>query len=254
MKLKVHLILKSFVKRAINQTKNFWHLIFKNQTNDFDIIYKTNYWGGESRSGKGSDLIQTEQIRDTLPLLLKSLDAKSMLDIPCGDYYWMQHVDLPLTYIGADIVQEIVKTNNKKHSDINHKFINLDVCTDKLPKVDLIFARDLLVHLSYNDIQQALHNMKKSGATWLLTTTFTKRDSNKDVKTGDWRTLNLQLAPFNFPEPVRIINEGCTEFNGDFNDKSLGLWNLKDIKVKSDQYKFMNLIRVVFRLNDFKKI
>lgn len=225
-------LLKSLLKRIISRTENFGRLNSKSATHEiFDGIYNTNYWRGESRSGEGSDLIQTQQIREVLPVLLKSLGAKSMLDIPCGDYYWMRHVDLPVTYIGADIVQEVVKINNEKYSDIRHKFMNLDVCTDELPRVDLIFARDLLVHLSYNDIQRALQNMKKSGATWLLTTTFTGRDSNTDIKTGDWRTLNLQVSPFNFPEPLNIINEGCTQFNGDYNDKSLGLWKLQDLKL-----------------------
>lgn len=223
---------KSLLKRIINRTAIFRRLNSKNATREiFDGIYNTNYWRGESRSGEGSDLIQTQQIREALPVLLKSLGARSMLDIPCGDYYWMQHVDLPVAYIGADIVQEVVKVNNEKYSDNQHIFMSLDVCTDVLPKVDLIFARDLLVHLSYNDIRRALQNMKKSGSTWLLTTTFTGRDSNTDITTGDWRTLNLQVTPFNFPQPVKIINEGCTQFNNDYNDKSLGLWKLEDLKL-----------------------
>lgn len=197
----------------------------------FSRIYKTNYWRGKSRSGEGSDLTQTEVIRESLPLLLKRLGVKSMLDIPCGDFYWMQHVELPVDYIGADIVKEVVKINSKKYSDSRHTFMNLNVCTDKLPQVDIIFARDLLVHLSYKDIRLAIENIKKSGATWLLTTTFTGRDSNSDIETGDWRTLNLQLPPFNFPAPNEIINEGCTQFNGDYSDKCLGLWNLEHIKL-----------------------
>ena len=143
----------------------------------------------------------------------------------------LQHVDLPADYTGADVVKDLVDTNNEKHSDSRHKFLCLDVCVDKIPKVDLIFTRDLLVHLSYDDIRRAVKNMKESGSTWLLTTTFTRRDLNIDIKTGDWRMLNLQLTPFNFPEPLKIINEGCTELNEDFNDKSLGLWKLEDIEL-----------------------
>jgi hypothetical protein len=224
--------LKSFMKRIINRSAVLGRLYLKSPSHEiFDNIYKTNYWRGESRSGEGSDLIQTQQIREVLPSLLTSLGAKSMLDIPCGDYYWMQHVDLPVAYTGADIVQQVVDINNKKYSDSQHKFLHLDVCNDKLPQVDLIFARDLLVHLSYSDIRRTLQNMKESGSTWLLTTTFEGRDSNIDIKTGDWRTLNLQLAPFNFPEPAKIINEGCTQFNGDYSDKSLGLWKIQDINL-----------------------
>jgi len=42
--------------------------------------------------------------------------------------------------------------------------------------------------------------------------------------TGDWRLLNLQRPPFNFPPPLRLMNERCTESRGAFGDKSLGLW------------------------------
>ena len=38
-----------------------------------------------------------------------------MLDIPCGDFYWMKEVDLKdIEYIGADIVDELIKKNNDK--------------------------------------------------------------------------------------------------------------------------------------------
>jgi hypothetical protein len=196
----------------------------------FTDIYTSNYWRGESRSGEGSDLIQTAVVREELPILLKNISAESMLDIPCGDFYWMQHVELPVRYIGADIVPELIDANNSKYATSQRHFVRLDLCSDKLPKVDLVFSRDVLVHLSFKDIKLAMDNIKRSGAIWLLTTTFTARQGNEDIATGDWRTLNLQKAPFNFPEPVQLINEGCTQFNGDYADKSLGLWRLHDIE------------------------
>lgn len=195
----------------------------------FERIYSTNYWRGESRSGQGSDLIQTAIIRKEIPKLLEEFSIKSMVDVPCGDFYWMKEVKLPVNYIGADIVTDMIRVNDKEYGNDLRKFRQLDVCKDELPCVDLVFSRDLLVHLSYEDIRRALQNMKESGSTWLLTTTFTGRNSNTDIPTGDWRTLNLELPPFNFPAPVRLINEGCTQFDGDYNDKSLGLWKLQDL-------------------------
>ena len=72
-------------------------------------------------------------------------------------------------------------------------------------------------------------NIKKSGITYLLTTTFTQCHENVDIVTGDWRIINLEKPPFNFPPPVRIINEKCTEGNGTYADKCLGLWRIKEI-------------------------
>jgi hypothetical protein len=74
----------------------------------------------------------------------------------------------------------------------------------------------------------------------LLTTTYTDRRKNVDLFGKDiWRTLNLQLAPFHFPPPLKIINENSTEVDGNFSDKCLGLWLLDDIII--DDYKLTDL-------------
>ena len=198
----------------------------------FQKIFVTNHWRSEvSHSGGGSDLTQTKIIRNTLPKLIKKYKIKKMLDVPCGDFYWMSQVDFgpKFQYFGADVVPELIENNKKNHNSVNRDFIHLDVSRDDLPNVDLIFCRDLLVHFSYEDVIRTLANFKRSGAIWLLTTTFTDRASNEDIVTGDWRTLNFKLHPFNFPEPKEIIIEGCTEFDGLFSDKTLALWRLDDV-------------------------
>lgn len=226
-------LIGSILKRIPRKKSEPGSSIEQRNTNSvFDEIYRTNYWRGVSRSGEGSDLEQTRVIRKELPKLTAELNVKTMLDLPCGDFFWMRHTDLEVNYIGADIVGELIDENNKKFSSSKRSFVRLDVCKDELPNVDLIFSRDLLVHLSYNDIFAALANMKKSGSRWLLTTTFTRRENNVNIKTGDWRTLNLELQPFNFQSPRYLINEECTQYNGDYDDKCLGLWDLSSLSVK----------------------
>jgi hypothetical protein len=97
------------------------------------------------------------------------------------------------------------------------------------PAADLLLCRDCLVHLSFADIDKALRNIRRSSLAYLLTTTFPAESVNADIVTGDWRPLNLQAAPFNLPTPVELINEGCTEGDGAFADKSLGLWRIRDL-------------------------
>jgi hypothetical protein len=198
----------------------------------FGQVYAANYWGNaESRSGNGSDLKQTAVIRAEIPKLIRDLGVVSMLDIPCGDFFWMQRCQTGLeTYIGADVVPKLVRDLNEQYSNARRRFETLDLTEDALPKVDLVLCRDLLVHFSSNDIRRAVVNVKRSWSTYLLTTTFTDRDQNRDITTsGDWRPLNLELPPISFPKPVRLINEGCTEYQNQFKDKSLGLWRLADI-------------------------
>ena len=51
-----------------------------------------------------------------------------------------------------------------------------------------------------------------------------------DITTGEWRTLNLSLKPFSFPPPLALIDEQCSEGEGEFRDKCLGLWRIKDLR------------------------
>ena len=196
----------------------------------FTAIYRTNRWKDkDSRSGPGSNLSQTEAIRQALPVLLKGIQCASLLDIPCGDFYWMSKIDLDLQYIGADIVADIIATNRSIYARDNRRFVQLNIISDPLPKVDLIFCRDCLVHFSYAHIFTTIKNMKSSESTYLLTTTFTNRTNNIDIATGEWRTINLQRPPFNFPPPLQLIDEQCTEGNGAYADKALGLWKIADL-------------------------
>ena len=198
----------------------------------FTNIYRKNAWGDqESVSGTGSNLEQTAILRDKLGKLVEGLGVKTLLDIPCGDFHWMHEVDLgDVNYLGADIVKPLVETNTKKYASKSVKFCHMDLIKDELPKVDLIFCRDCLVHLSFDDILKALNNVVKSGSTYLLTTTFTECKRNENIVTGRWRMLNLNLEPFKLPPPLSIMNEESKEKSGEYKDKSLALWRVSDIQ------------------------
>lgn len=170
-------------------------------------------------------------LRDELPGLLKKLGVHTLLDLPCGDFNWMQQVDLTgIRYLGADIVTVLVERNNARFANENRRFLHLNLLTDPLPVCDLIFCRDCLVHLSFADVQAALANIKRSGATYLATTHFHDEPENTDILTGGWRPLNFFKAPFHFPEPVAEINEQCTEMGGAFADKCVVVWRVAEIR------------------------
>lgn len=198
----------------------------------FADIYKSNTWRGkDSRSGTGSDAHQTRIVVKELPVLFRDFGISTMLDIPCGDFRWMKEVDLSrVDYIGADIVDDLISDNAEQHARRGVSFRKLDLLEDRLPRVDLVFCRDCLVHLSFYDILRALQNVCRSESRFILTTTFTGRSENRDIATGQWRVLNLALEPFVLPAPRRIIEEGCTEGGGAYADKSLGLWQIADIR------------------------
>jgi glycosyltransferase involved in cell wall biosynthesis len=201
----------------------------------FSEVYEKNIFGGRiSRSGEGSDLVQTEIIRHELPRIIKEFSIRAFLDAPCGDWYWMKETKLGVEhYFGVDIVESMIRKHKIEFAGPGIEFQCLNLATDQLPKADLILSRDCLVHLSFNDAKKIIENFKKSGAKYLLTTTFIDRTVNNDLvgKDNFWRPLNMRLAPFNFPEPLLTVNEGCTEEGNQYTDKSLCLWLLDEINI-----------------------
>ena len=200
----------------------------------FQKIFDENSWGNsESISGEGSNLERTKVVRAKLPGLLARHGVRSILDAPCGDFYWMKEVPLgDIDYIGADIVPEIIAKDVEWYSAQRRRFVLCDLVSDPLPKADLILCRDCLVHLPYAETRRAIDNFTRSGAVWLLTTTFTGERTNRDIEIGDWRPINLERAPYGFPRPVDVLNEESDEVDeelGAFPDKSLGLWRLADL-------------------------
>ncbi|ODG97218.1 hypothetical protein A4S05_14840 [Nostoc sp. KVJ20] len=204
----------------------------KSRKEVFSDIYYRNRWDGqESISGRGSTLQQTSVIIKKLPIFLDKLNIKTMLDAPCGDFYWLKEAKLNIQkYIGCDIVADLITTNQGSYGNEVREFINLDLATDPLPQVDLIFCRDCLVHLSFKDAIAVIKNFKASNSTYLLTTIYPGIPENKDIVTGDWRAIDLQLPPYNFPDMLEIIDEETTE-RKDYPQKSLGLWKLSDIEL-----------------------
>jgi len=174
--------------------------------NTFTHIFANNLWeSAESVSGLGSELKHTKNLTQQLLSLITKYKIKSILDIPCGDYNWMRNVDMEgVRYMGADIVERLIENNTRNYPGVD--FRALDLTQDPLPRVDLVFVRDCLVHLSNENIFKALENIKKSKSKYLLTTSFPGTNTNADVPDGGWRAINLTLEPF-LLTPIETINE-----------------------------------------------
>jgi hypothetical protein len=203
----------------------------------FAHIYKTNAWhGDESISGPGSSLEMTAEIRSRLPLLMADLGVRTLLDAACGDFHWLSKLDLRLdSFWGVDVVPELRERNVQRHSAPGREFLTADITRDPLPKADLILCRDCLGHFPTMEICRTLRNFQRSGAQWLLMTTFTRIRPYRDLPVGGWQTVNFQIPPFNLPEPSRLVVEHCSEGGGAYADKSLGLWHLPSLRLQCSQ-------------------
>jgi hypothetical protein len=198
----------------------------------FRRIHDTNLWKASSSvSGLGSQIDATAALRRELPMLLARLGIPSLLDAPCGDAGWITTADLGVRYVGVDIVPALVEglAARAAAGEIGGAYHLADITRDPLARCDAILCRDCLVHLSFANIERAVANFKRSGAAWLIATTFPGWQTNCDCEDGDWRALNFERPPFSWSSPVELLNENCTEAGGGWRDKSLGVWRLAEI-------------------------
>lgn len=202
------------------------HIVWSHSDNVseiFERIFDQNLWQStESVSGKGSEISAAQNLLDKLPVLLKKYNINTVTDAPCGDYHWAKHLDYKFEqYTGIDIVEKLIE-NNKKYETDCIKFLTGDIINCKLPQADLILCRDCFIHLTFEQIKETLKNFKASKSKYILTNTY-DINSNTDVLTGQFRKINLLIPPFNFPEPLEIIEENHQD------KKLIALWKQEDI-------------------------
>lgn len=203
--------------------KNFaWSTLSTKQR--FTRIYKRNGWRGtESVSGPGSTLAATAAMREWLCGVIERCGFRTLLDAPCGDLNWMADVlrDIEVDYIGVDIVEPLIARNREKHPALDFRCAN--IISDTLPKADVVLCNDCLIHLSNADIWRLIANLRSTGATHLVTNTYTQVLENHDIATGRWRRVNLSRPPFEFPAPEDEVATGQEQ------GKMLGLYRIAEI-------------------------
>jgi len=173
----------------------------------FTKTYHLNYWGSvESRSGSGSTAEATQQIRRMLPEVIKQFGVRRLFDAPCGDFNWMQLLrpSLDVDYTGGDIVRPMIEHLSQTHADARTRFVHFDITRSDFPDVDLWLCRDCLFHLSYADARRALEGFARSSIPYVLMTTHLNDGQfvNRDISTGDYRSMDLFSAPYSLPRDV----------------------------------------------------
>jgi SAM-dependent methyltransferase len=205
----------------------------------FSSIYQNWGFGGwpHSRSGPGSTLHETEQIRKKIRKLIDAKDIKTVVDIPCGDFHWMKEIVYGFEkYTGGDIVPEVIKDNQKYANQIIN-FVEFDLTSDEeIPEADLLIVRDVIGHLPREKGKKVIENILKSKCKYLLSTTwYNMNDStyhemheNTGVTPGRFYPVCLSAEPFNLPLPEFYIEESPVVDHYDTGTrKGLGFWDLE---------------------------
>lgn len=169
----------------------------------------TDFTGGlpETFCGAGSTLGRTKEIRRALPGVIERLQIKRLLDVPCGDGNWMSDVDIDVKYFGMDVSGRNVAIANARPWKIKRRKIRQGhAINDPWPEVDAVMCRDFFQHLNFAQIHALLNKIKKSGARYLIGTSYTKL-KNREIGPKLYRPINIEVAPFNFGHPIIRMDE-----------------------------------------------
>lgn len=197
------------------------HLKARTTAERFRAIYELGVWlkhdGQKSLSGTGSEEASTTSVRSELVRTVQELHCQTFLDVGCGDWTWMKKIALPCAYIGVDIVADLIK-NNQHYARSGVSFEVVDAISGPLPAADIALCREILFHLSFRDSLAVLKNIRRA-SKWLIATTDPPIWFNSDIRTGDFRMINLQKRPYNLPEPHTTIRDDSI-----VGGRVLGVW------------------------------
>jgi len=168
----------------------------------FVQIYNAEAWGGGSGVGSARDA--TAPYRDVLQRLVRSQDVAAVVDVGCGDWQLGALVDWStVTYTGLDVVPAVIEANQHRYGQPGVQFELADARHAQLPVADLLLVKDVLQHWPNGDIGAFLHTHLDRYRYVLLTNDVASvhwpGPVNADMALGGWRTLDLEVAPFQQP-------------------------------------------------------
>ena len=157
-------MLKQLIPLWMYQLKHqFKHRRFKDRSNTaiFSEIYDSHLWGGDDEqfhSGEGTIDESSRLYLDKLNDFFKTANIQSVVEIGCGDFRLMNTilVNLPIHYTGIDVVPTLINHLNENFSNDRISFMYADAVTDALPTADVCIIRQVLQHLSNDQILSIL--------------------------------------------------------------------------------------------------
>lgn len=189
----------------------------------FREIYLDNRWGGEAgtfNSGSGSAAHHARQYAETIRTFIRDHGISRVVDLGCGDFQvGAQLVVDDIEYIGVDIVEEVVRRNEKTYGGERVSFRTLDIIDDALPDAELCLIRQVLQHLSNEQIQKVLRKLTRFRyvlvtehypAPAALVRANVDKPCGEDVRVYDGSAIYLDQPPFNrtIKGPILDVDAG----------------------------------------------
>ncbi len=181
----------------------------------FTDIYANNRWGGEQGtfcSGTGSSTSAIVQpYVDCISAQLATLGARTLtaVDLGCGDFsVGRQLAPQCAGYIGVDIVPALIEFNHQQFGTDRISFRCLNVIEDSLPGGDICFVRQVLQHLSNDQIRAILPKLARYRWTFItehqpsaprLKQTNLDKPHGGDIRVQQGSGVFLDRPPFDIP-------------------------------------------------------
>jgi len=174
----------------------------------------------ESESGFGAYAEYTRVTVSFLEDVIRRHGVRTIVDVACGDWNWMQTVDLEglgvRSYIGYDVVPQIIARNTRLYGSSIVSFVQASSVVAPLPAADLVIARHFLFNLNIAHALATLERIQASGSALLLATTHPHIRVNVDLPqtreaylgfiaqpqraVWGYRPINLDISPFGLQE------------------------------------------------------
>lgn len=169
----------------------------------FTDIYARKVWGDGSGGGSG------EQAQSYCDFVNRYVGPKNgahgvlirggihtVLDIGCGDLAIAKRIEWGnILYIGVDSADQSWPAVGLGQRCIMRNF---DALTKPLPEADLVLCKEVLQHLSNEQIQTLLDRTAHYPRR-LFTNNCDPEHMNEDIETGGFRPIDLSKPPFNQP-------------------------------------------------------
>jgi SAM-dependent methyltransferase len=130
----------------------------------FQKIYGTKAWGdngGPFCSGAGSHGLIADQYCALVIKFIQDNQVRSVVDLGCGDFAVGKRIveATNVRYCGIDVVPELIEHHKRTVNNPRVSFQCADITSEPLPSADLCLVRQVLQHLSNDEIMKVLTNM-----------------------------------------------------------------------------------------------
>lgn len=227
---KIYEYKRKIMKRLLVRT---YHWLLKTVVGNkavFNDIYRRGAWylGNNQNdgiySGSGSLPENSTDYENFVAKYIIDNKIKSFVDIGCGDFQVAKRIleQLPsdIDYLGIDASSLVVARNEKLFKTDKRNFKCLDAVNQSIPSGDLVLCREVLQHLSNQDILKILPKFEQFKFC-LLTNTIHINPSHRNADIGSGTTTRATLEsglwmnepPFNLPGEDVLITKHTKQDN-----------------------------------------